>query len=67
MGRLCDGNMTSEIRLLSFSSGQLHPLAEQPIIDITIKCQHLGYCNVLIEIVGFLAFESDFDNRRMSW
>jgi len=63
-----DGNMASEIRSLSFSSGQLHPLAEQPIIDITIKSLHLGCCNVLIEIVGgFLAFESDFDNRRMSW
>jgi hypothetical protein len=63
-----DGNMASEIRSLSFSSGQLHPLAEQPIIDITIKGLHLGYCNVLIEIVGgFLAFESDFDNCRMSW
>ena len=63
-----DENTTSEIRLLSFSSGQLHPLVEQPIIDITIKSQHLGYCNVLIEIIGgFLAFESDSDNRRMSW
>ncbi len=63
-----DGNTTSEIRSLSFCSGQLHPLAEQPIIDITIKSPHLGYCNVLVEIVGgFLAFESDFDNRGMSW
>jgi hypothetical protein len=60
-----DENMASEIRSLSFSSGQLHPLAEQPIIDITIKSLHLGYCNEIVG--GFLAFESEFDNRRMRW
>jgi hypothetical protein len=51
-----DRNMTLEIRLLSFSTGQPHPLAEQPIIFITSKSLLLGHCNVLIEIVGeFLA------------
>ncbi len=48
--------MTLEIRLLKFSTGQPHPLAEQPIIFITTKSMLLGHCNVLIEIVGdFLA------------
>jgi hypothetical protein len=48
--------MTLEIRLLRFSTGQPHPLAEQPIIFITTKSLLLGHCNVLIEIVGdFLA------------
>ncbi len=48
--------MTLEIRLLRFSTGQPHPLAEQPIILITTKSLLLGHCNVLIEIVGdFLA------------
>ena len=48
--------MTLEIRLLSFSIGQPHPLAEQPIIFITTKSLLLGHCEVLIEIVGdFLA------------
>ena len=49
-----------------FCSGQLHPLAEQPIIDITTKSPHLGCCDVLIEIVGDLSFKSDLDNRGMS-
>ena len=45
-----------ELRLLSFSTGQPHPLAEQPIIFITTKSLLLGHCNVLIEIAGdFLA------------
>ena len=66
MGRLWDGTMTSEIRLLSFYSGQLHPLAEKPIIDITAKSPHLGCCNVLIKIGGDLSFKSDLDNRGMS-
>jgi hypothetical protein len=66
VGSLWDGTMTSEIRLLSFCSGQLHPLAEQPIIDITTKSPHLGCCDVLIEIVGDLSFKSDLDNRGMS-
>ena len=48
--------MTLEIRLLRFSTGRPHPLAEQPIIFITTKSLLLGHCNVLIEIVGdFLA------------
>ena len=49
-----------------FCSGQLHPLAEKPIIDITTKSPHLGCCDVLIEIVGDLSFKSDLDNRGMS-
>ncbi|KAH9980743.1 hypothetical protein BJV74DRAFT_778968 [Russula compacta] len=54
--RSSDRHMTLEIRLLSFSTGQPHPLAEQPIIFITNKSLLLGHCNVLIEIVGdFLA------------
>ena len=44
--------MTLEIRLLSFSTGQPHPLAEQPIIFITTRSLPLGHCSVLIEIVG---------------
>ena len=48
--------MTLEIRLLSFSTGQPHPLAEEPIIFITKESVHLGLCEVRIEIVGdFLA------------
>jgi hypothetical protein len=51
-----DRRMTLEIRLLKFSTGQPHPLAEQPIIFITTKSLLLGHCNVLIEVVGdFLA------------
>ena len=54
-GHLSDRDMTLEIRLLSFSTGQLHPVAEQPIIFIT-KSLLLGHCNVLIDTVGeFLA------------
>lgn len=51
-----DRNHTLEIRLLSFSTGEPHPLAEQPIIFIASISLILGHCNVLIEIVGdFLA------------
>jgi len=50
-----DMNMTLEIRLLSFSTGQPHPLAERPIIFIK-ESPLLDHCNVLIDIVGeFLA------------
>ena len=52
-GHLSDRDMTLEIRLLSFSTGQLHPVAEQPIIFIT-KSLLLGRCNALISIVGEL-------------
>ncbi|KAF8492164.1 hypothetical protein F5888DRAFT_1731372 [Russula emetica] len=45
-----DRRMTSEIRLLRFSTGQPHPLAEQPIIFITRKSLLLGHCNIHIEI-----------------
>lgn len=55
-GHPSDRNMTLELRLLSFSTGQPHPLAEQPIVFIAAKSLLLGHCNVLIEIVGdFLA------------
>ena len=37
---------------MSFSTGEPHPLAEQPIIFIAAKRRHLGQCNVVIEIVG---------------
>ena len=44
------------MRLLSFSTGQRHPLAERPIIFIMSMSLVLGRCNVLIEVVGeFLA------------
>ena len=44
--------MTLEIRLLSFSTGQSHPLAERPAISIITKSLPLGLRNVVIEIVG---------------
>ena len=48
--------MTLEIRLLKFSTGQPHPLAEQPIIFITTKSLLSGHFSAVIEIVGdFLA------------
>ncbi|KAH9038808.1 hypothetical protein EDB85DRAFT_392455 [Lactarius pseudohatsudake] len=47
-----DRHHTLEIRLLSFSTGQPHPLAEQPIIFIASISLILGHCNVLIEVVG---------------
>jgi len=48
--------MTLEIRLLSFSTGQPHPLAEQPIIFIISKYLPFDHYNDVIEIVGdFLA------------
>ena len=47
-----DRHHTLEIRLLSFSTGQPHPLAEQPIIFIASKSVILDDVNVLIEIVG---------------
>jgi len=51
-----DRHHTLEIRLLSFSTGQAHPLAEHPIIFIASLSLIVGHCNVLIEIVGeFLA------------
>jgi hypothetical protein len=57
--------MTSEIRLLRFSTGQPHPLAEQPIIFITTKSLLLGHCNIHIEIVGdFLALLITFPEAR---
>ncbi|KAI9431717.1 hypothetical protein H4582DRAFT_2003725 [Lactarius indigo] len=43
---------TLEIRLFSFSTGQPHPLAEQPIIFIASISLILGDCGVLIDIVG---------------
>ena len=44
--------MTLELRLLSFSTGHSHPLAEQPVIFITSESLPLEGCKVVIEIVG---------------
>jgi len=56
---------TLEMRLLSFSTGQPHPLAEQPIIPITSISPLLGHCNALIEVVGdFLALLISFPEAR---
>jgi hypothetical protein len=52
LGQPSDRQMTLEIRLLSYSTGEPHPLAEQPIIFIAAKRRHVGQCNVVIEIVG---------------
>jgi hypothetical protein len=53
--------MALEIRLLSFSTGQPHPLAEEPIIFITKRSVRLGRHDVQIEIVGdFLALLINF-------
>jgi hypothetical protein len=57
--------MTLEIRLLRFSTGQPHPLAEQPIVFITTKSLFLGCTNVQIEIVGdFLALLINFKEEQ---
>ena len=54
-----------EIRLLSFSTSQPHPLAEQPIIFITKTSLHFGHCSVVIEIVGdFIALLISFSSAR---
>ena len=54
-----------EIRLLSFSTGRPHPLAEQPIIFITKTSLHFGHCSVVIEIVGdFIALLISFSSAR---
>jgi len=56
VGLPSDRNMILEMRLLMFSTGQPHPLAEQPIIFITTTTVFIGYTLVSIEIVGdFLA------------
>ena len=56
MGWPSDRYMALEIRLLSFSTGQPHPLVEQPIVFIATKSLFLGHCSAVIEIVGdFLA------------
>jgi hypothetical protein len=52
MEPLVDRHLTLEIRLLSFVTGQPHPLAEQPIIFIARKSLPFGQCHVMIEIVG---------------
>ena len=51
LGQPSDRQVTLEIRLLSFSTGEPHPLAEQPIIFIAAKRRH-GQGIVVIEIVG---------------
>ena len=64
MGLPSDRNMTLEIRLLTFSTGQPHPLADQPIIFITTTAVFLGYTVVIIEIVGdFLALLITFEEQ----
>jgi hypothetical protein len=49
---LVDSHLTLEIRLLSFATGQPHPLAEKPVIFIARKSFPFGQCHVMIEIVG---------------
>ena len=44
--------MILELRLLRFSTGQPHPLAEQPIVFIDKKIMPLDELSVEIEIVG---------------
>jgi hypothetical protein len=54
--------MILEIRLLRFSTGQPHPLAEQPIIFITTTTVPIVYTLVKIEIFGdFLALFIPFN------
>jgi hypothetical protein len=45
-------NAILELRLLKFSTGQPHPLAEQPIVFIDKKTLPLYKWSVEIEIVG---------------
>ena len=49
---LSEKNAILELRLLSFSTGQPHPLAEQPIIFIDKKILPLDRRSSEIEIVG---------------
>jgi hypothetical protein len=44
--------MILELRLLSFSTGQPHPLAEQPVIFIDEKILPLDRQSAEIEVVG---------------
>jgi hypothetical protein len=47
--------MALEVRLLSFSTGKPHPLAEQPTIFLAAaESRLLGQCDVVIEIAGDL-------------
>lgn len=52
MHRSSEGNVTLELRLLSFSTGQAHPLAEQPIIFIDKMILPLDRRSSEIEVVG---------------
>jgi len=52
MPRLSDTIVILQLRLLSVSTGQPHPLAEQPVIFIATKSLPLGDPNVLIDLVG---------------
>ena len=45
-------NAILELRLLSFSTGQPHPLAEQPVIFIDKKILPLNLWDAGIEIIG---------------
>ena len=58
------GNTVLQLRLLSFSIGLPHPLAEQPVIFIATKNLPLGGCAFPIEIVGdFLVLLTAFNGR----
>ena len=58
-------NTILQLRLLSFSTGLPHPLAEQPVVFIAAKSLPLGDCNALIEIVGdFLVLLVTFLRRQ---
>jgi hypothetical protein len=50
--RPSESNTILELRLLSFSTGQHHPLAEQPVIFIDKKVLPLEIRSTQIEIVG---------------
>ena len=55
-------DMTLEMRLLSLSTGQPHPLAEQPVIFIATKSLPLGIYGIHIEVIGdFLIYLVTFE------
>ena len=62
--------MTLEIRLLNPSTGQPHPLAEQPIISIANTSLAPAIWGVHIEIIGdfliyLITFEESVENENM--
>ena len=52
MPRHSDTITILQLRLLSFSTGQPHPHAEQPVIFIATTSLPLGDPDVLIDVVG---------------